>query len=59
MTGHKFHGHGWIVAVVILLLVATHVVLFGVAARLHYSALVAAGVVGIMLVKFCWWKLRR
>ena len=59
MTGHRFDGHGWIAAVAILLLVAAHVVLFGLAARLHYSLLVVAGIVGIMLLKYGWWRLRR
>jgi hypothetical protein len=59
MRGHNFQGHGWIAAVAILLLVVAHAVLFGVAARLHYSVLLVAGVVGIVLVKYGWWKLRR
>jgi hypothetical protein len=35
-----------------------HGLLFGVATRLHYSLLVAAGVVGIVVLKFSWRKLK-
>ena len=46
-------------ALAILMLVVGHAALFGVAARLHYAVLLAAGVVGIAVLKYGWWRLRR
>jgi hypothetical protein len=59
VRGHNLHGRGWIAALAIVLLIVAHAVLFGVATRLHYSVLLAAGVVGIVVLKYGWWKLRR
>jgi hypothetical protein len=42
-----------------LLLVVAHAVLLSVAARLHYSVLLAAGAVGIVLLKYGWRKGQR
>ena len=45
--------------IAILLLIAAQAVLLGVASSLHYSVLLAGGVVGIAALKYGWWKLRR
>ncbi len=59
MKGHHFHRRGSVVVLAIVLLVVAHALLLGVASRLHYSVLVAVGVVGIAVLKYGWWKLRR
>ena len=59
MKGHHTHARRWVAVIAILLLVAAHAVLLGVASKLHYSVLLAGGVVGIAVLKYGWWKLRR
>ena len=46
-------------ALAILMLAVAHAALFGIAARLHYAVLLAAGVVGIAARKYGWWRVRR
>ena len=37
MKGHNLHPHGWIAILAVLVLVAAHVVFFGIVARMHLS----------------------
>ena len=39
MKGHHTHARRWVAVIAILLLVAAHAVLLGVASKLHYSVL--------------------
>ena len=59
MKGHHIRGRGCALALAIVLLVAAHAVLLGVASKLHYSVVLVGVVVGIAGLKYAWWKLRR
>jgi hypothetical protein len=48
-----------VLSLAIVLLVVAHSLLLGAASRLHYSVLVAVGVLGIAVLKYGWWKRRR
>ena len=58
MRRHNLPAGGWIATLTILLLVLAHALLFGLVTRLHYAVLLAVGVVGIVVLKYCWWKRR-
>ena len=60
MQGHHGgHGHTWIAILVVVALIAAHVALLGLAFRGHLSLAVIGGVIGVLLLKFAWWRFRR
>jgi hypothetical protein len=56
---HNLHARGWIAIVALLALIAGHVALVGVIFRAHLSVAILAGVVGAVVLKYAFWKLRR
>jgi hypothetical protein len=46
-------------AVAILVLIATHVVLLRVFSRAQLSLAFLAGLIGVVVLKYVWWKCRR
>ena len=59
MQGHRVHGRTWIAVLVVLALIAAHVALLGLAFRGHLSLAVVAGAVGVLVMKYGWWRFRR
>jgi hypothetical protein len=56
---HTSHGRWWIAALLIFMLVAAHVALFrALSGKLRMLALLAA-ILGVVIVKYTWWKRRR
>ena len=49
------HARGWIAIVAIAVLVAVHVWLLRTVAS-HVSLALAAGVVGLVVLKYAWWR---
>jgi hypothetical protein len=43
----------------IVVLVAAHAALFGFAFRSHLPVALVAGLVGLLALKYAWWKFRR
>ena len=59
MKAHKLHAPIWVGILVLMVLVAAHVALLGFAFRGHLSVALVAGVLGLVAVKYMWWRLRR
>ncbi|PYQ95908.1 MAG: hypothetical protein DMF95_21195 [Acidobacteria bacterium] len=59
MKSHDVPAPRWIAAVAILVLIATHVVLLRVFSRAQLSLAFLAGLIGVVVLKYVWWKCRR
>src|SRR5262249_50944160 len=59
VKGFNPRVHMWIAILAVLLLVAAHVALLGIIARAHLSVTLAAGLGGLVVVKYAWWRFRR
>ena len=54
----RSHARAGTVIFAVLLLIAAHAALIGFAGA-HFSLAVATGVVGVVLLKYAWWKFWR
>jgi hypothetical protein len=59
MKTHKLHAPMWIGILVVIVLVAAHAALLGFAFRGHLSVALLAGMLGLVALKYTWWRLRR
>jgi hypothetical protein len=60
VNGHKVHASTWIGILVVIVLVAAHATaLLGLAFRGHLSVALVAGMLGLVALKYTWWRLRR
>ena len=49
----------WIGILVVVALIVAHAAFFGLAFRGHRSVALVAGMLGLVALKFMWWRLRR
>jgi hypothetical protein len=59
VNGHRFHAPTWIGILLVVALIVAHAALFGFVFRGHLPVALAAGMLGLVALKFIWWKLRR
>lgn len=59
VKAHNRHAHGWLAIVALVALIAGHVALVSVVVPAHVSVALAATVVGIIVLKYAIWRLRR
>jgi hypothetical protein len=55
---HLRHARGWLAIAAIFVLIAAHVWLFTTLSSAHGWLGLALGIVGIVALKFAWWKFR-
>jgi membrane protein implicated in regulation of membrane protease activity len=58
MNTDKHHTHTGAVILVVSVLIAAHVGLLGLALTGRWSLAVVAGVLGVVVLKYAWWRLR-
>jgi hypothetical protein len=59
MNVHKLHARRWPAIVAVALLVAAHAALFGLVSPGHSSVVLIGGLLGLLVVKYMWWKFHR
>jgi hypothetical protein len=58
LKGHHL-ARTWPGILAIVVLLAAHVALFGFAFQSHLSVVLVAGLVGLLVLKYVWWRFRR
>jgi hypothetical protein len=58
MNPDKHHTHTGALVLVVSVLIAGHVGLLGLAFAGRWSLAVVAGVLGVVVLKYAWWRLR-
>jgi type II secretory pathway component PulM len=58
VKGRQFHGHGWILTIGVLVLIAAHVTVLGLVPR-DRLLLALAGIATLFAIKYAWWWYRR
>jgi hypothetical protein len=59
LKGHQLHARTWPAILAIVVLVAAHAALFGFAFQSHLPLALGAGLVGLLVLKYLWWRFRR
>jgi hypothetical protein len=59
LKGHQLHARKWPAILAIVVLVAAHAALFGFAFQSHLSVALVAALVGLLVLKYVWWRFRR
>jgi hypothetical protein len=56
---HTLHGRWWIAALLIFMLIAAHGALFCLLSGKPLSLALLAAILGVLVMKYSWWKRRR
>jgi uncharacterized membrane protein len=59
LKGHRLPARTTPALLAIVVLVAAHAALFGFALQSHLSVALVAGLVGLLGLKYVWWRFRR
>jgi len=59
VKGHKLHTRAWPAILAVLVLIAAHAAFLGLAFRGHLSVTLVVVLLGVLALKYGWWRARR